>query len=141
VSDLVGKIGCGLCVFGGALLVASLFMPWHVTEEQDVTRYDTGWVTFDVVDLVLVVVAVVSIAAALWAVSGRDGSQGVAFLAGIVAWVALVVILVRFSSGAFDTGRVGGGGWTGAAALAAIAIGEVTLALRPERALHSGPMT
>jgi hypothetical protein len=95
----LGHVVCGA---GGALLIASLFLPW--ASAGDVER--TGWELWTMADVFLLIAGVVAIAAAL--TGGRIGVfrpdvslTGAADLLGIVATILLAwLILFDFPEGA-----------------------------------------
>ena len=102
MSTINPGLGRLLAGCGGALLIASLFMPW--SEDSGVTR--TGWDAVSVSDVFFLLTGVCGIVAAL--TGGRFGFfrpdlsfNGMTDIFGVMACILLAwLILVDFPSGA-----------------------------------------
>ena len=111
------RAGEWLAAAGGALLVASLFMPWY----DDVS----GFEALSVIDILLVLVAAVAFALAILQATQTTPALPVAFgvLTVTIGAIGVLLVLYRLIDAPGDVGGPGAGAWLGLVAAVALTVG------------------
>jgi hypothetical protein len=109
-----------LTALAGAVVLASLFLPWYGRGEETAT----GWESLTVVDVVLAVAALVALALPVVAAIQRTAAvpqswTALVMLVGVVAGVLAFIRLLDVPGGGPGVGREAGV-WIGTAAMLAL---------------------
>ena len=134
------RIGEWVAAVSGAVLVASLFLPWYTPGGEDVSAFEA----YTVIDVLLLIVGLLGIALLVVTAAERTPAVGVASdaLLTLVAGPVFVAAVLR----ALDVpGDLGGAGraaflWIGLAAAFGVLAGAL-LAMRDERLSKPGRPT
>jgi hypothetical protein len=140
----VGEWLVGAC---GAVLLASLFMPWFDQRVQcDQSPCppvkQSGWESFAITDVIAAVVAAGALALIVLTARMRSASPSIAYEAmlTLIGVVTFAIVAIRVLSPPFDVAGRGAGVWIGLLAAAGVVAGSL-VAMRDERPSRPGHPT
>lgn len=140
------RAGEWIAAISGAVLIASLFLPWYSTERDGGTVELSAWEAYSVVDVLLASSGLLAVGLLVLTAIQRTAAVGVAAdsLLTIVAAIVAIVTAIRVIDLPAELDALGAGraafAWIGLAAAFGVVAGTL-LAMRDERLSRPGEHT